>query len=240
MLSQNPPWRAQFFAALPNSITDARTPLDLLMAVKDSPAPPTIGELRNYLNFLVSKRFYALAYYTFLQFLSQDQFGGIGYVFNGGFEASPSGLPFDWSITPGAGATVDVDTVPGEGGNHALLARFENGRVEFGRVAQLIVLPPATYRLEATYKGTLVGQRGLKWGVTCAGGAMRPIGESGMITGMSSAWKPIKFSFAVPVSDCPAQYVHLDLDARMASEKFVSGVIWFDNLQIFRVGDAEK
>jgi hypothetical protein len=61
-----------------------------------------------------------------------------------------------------------------------------------------------------------------------------------MIMGMSSAWKPIEFSFAVPSSDCPAQYVRLDLDARMASEKFVSGEVWFDNLQISRVGDAEK
>jgi hypothetical protein len=61
-----------------------------------------------------------------------------------------------------------------------------------------------------------------------------------MIMGMSSGWKPIEFSFAVPSSDCPAQYVRLDLDARMASEKFVSGEVWFDNLQISRVGDVEK
>jgi len=240
MLSQNPPWRAQFFDALPNSITDARTPLDLLMAVKHSPVPPATAELRSYLNFLIGRKFYALAYYTWLHFLPPDQISAAGFVFNGGFETVPSGLPFDWSITPGAGATVEVDTVPDEGGNHALFARFEDSRVEFGAVVQLIVLAPATYRLEAVYKGTLLGQRGLKWRVTCVGGATRSIGESGMIMGMSSAWKPIEFSFAVPSSDCPAQYVRLDLDARMASEKFVSGEVWFDNLQISRVGDAEK
>src|SRR6266404_2298847 len=239
MLSQNPPWRAQFFDALPNSITDARTPLDLLMAVKHSPVPPVTAELRSYLNFLVGRKFYALAYYTWLQFLSPDEFSGVGYVFNGGFEAPPSGLPFDWSITPGAGAAVDVDTVPDEDGNRALYVRFEDGRVEFGGVTQLIVLAPATYRLEATYKGTLLGQRGLKWRVTCAGGATRSIGESRMITGISSTWKPVEFSFAVP-SDCPAQYVHLDLDARMASEQFVSGMVWFDNVRVSRLGDAQK
>jgi hypothetical protein len=119
MLAQNPPWRAQFFELLPNSITDARTPLDLLIAVKHSPVPPTTAELRSYLNFLVGRRFYALAYYTWLQFLSPEEFSGVGYVFNGGFEAPPSGLPFDWSITTGAGTTVDIDTVPDEEGNHA-------------------------------------------------------------------------------------------------------------------------
>src|SRR6266478_492954 len=239
MLSRDPPWRAQFFDALPSSITDARTPLDLLMALKHSPAPPAAAELRSYLNFLIGRKFYALAYYTWLQFLSPEQFSGVGYVFNGGFEATPSGLPFDWSITPGAGATVEVDTVPDEGGNHALFARFEDSRVEFGAVVQLIVLAPATYRLEAVYKGTLLGQRGLKWRVTCVGGATRSIGESGMIMGMSFGWKPIEFSFAVP-SDCPAQYVHLDLDARMASEQFVSGMVWFDNVRVSRLGDAQK
>ena len=36
-----PPWRGQFFAALPNSVADARTPLALLLGLKDTPSPPT-------------------------------------------------------------------------------------------------------------------------------------------------------------------------------------------------------
>src|ERR1700730_1957117 len=131
MLSQNPPWRAQFFEALPNSITDARTPLDLLMAVKHSPVPPATEELRSYLHFLIGRRFYALAYYTWLQFLSSDQLSGAGFVYNGDFEAVPSGLPFDWLITSGAGVTVDIDADPDRDGNRALFVRFEDGRVDF-------------------------------------------------------------------------------------------------------------
>ena len=240
MLSRDPPWRAQFFDALPGSITDPRTPLDLLLALKDSPVPPAAAELRSYLNFLIGKKLYALAYYTWLQLLPPDQISGAGSVFNGGFQTVPSGLPFDWLISPGAGATVDIDTVPDDGGNRALFARFEDGRVDFGRVAQLIMLAPAKYRLEATYKGTLLGQRGLKWRVTCVEGPTATIGESGMIKGISSVWKTVEFSFTVPGSNCPAQYLHLDLDARMASEQFVSGEVWFDNVRILRVGDAAQ
>ena len=240
MLSRDPPWRAQFFDALPGSITDARTPLDLLLALKHSPVPPAAAELRSYLNFLIDKKLYALAYYTWLQLLPPDQISGAGFVFNGGFQTVPSGLPFDWLISPGAGVTVEIDTVPDDGGNRALFARFEDGRVDFGRVAQLIVLAPAKYRLEATYKGTLLGQRGLKWRVTCVEGPTAAVGESGMIKGVSSVWKTVEFSFTVPGSDCPAQYLHLDLDARMASERFVSGEVWLDNVQIFRVGDAAQ
>jgi hypothetical protein len=61
-----------------------------------------------------------------------------------------------------------------------------------------------------------------------------------MIKGISSAWKTVEFSFTVPGSNCPAQYLHLDFDARMASEQFVSGEVWFDNIRISRVGNAEE
>src|SRR5215475_4932667 len=240
MLSRDPPWRAQFFDALPSSITDARTPLNLLLALKHSPVPPAATELRSYLDFLIDKKLYALAYYTWLQLLPPDQISGAGFVFNGGFQTVPSGLPFDWLISPGAGTTVDIDTVPDDGGNRALFARFEDGRVDFGRVAQLIMLAPAKYRLEATYKGTLFGQRGLKWRVTCVEGPTAAVGESGMIKGVSSVWKTVEFSFTVPGSNCPAQYLHLDLDARMASEQFVSGEVWLDNVRILRVSDAAQ
>jgi Tfp pilus assembly protein PilF len=240
LLSRDPPWRAQFFDALPGSVTDARTPFDLLLALKHSPVPPAAEELRSYLNFLIGKKFYALAYYTWLQLLSPDQIGGAGFVFNGGFQTVPSGLPFDWLISPGAGAAIDIDTVPDGDGNRALFVRFEDGRVDFGRVAQLIMLAPAKYRLEATYKGTLLGQRGLKWRVTCVEGQTAAIGESVMINGISLVWKTVEFPFTVPGSNCPAQYLHLDLDARMASERFVSGEVWFDNVRILRVGDAAQ
>jgi hypothetical protein len=54
MPSRNPPSRAQFFDALPNS--NARTPLDLLIAVKHSPVPPAAAELNGYLNFIAARR----------------------------------------------------------------------------------------------------------------------------------------------------------------------------------------
>jgi hypothetical protein len=238
LLSDNPPWRAEFFAALPNFISDARTPLDLLVAVKDSPNPPTTDDLRGYLNVLIGRKFYALAYYAWLQFLPAEQLNSLGLLFNGNFETMPSGLPFDWVIAPGgAGVTIDIAPAPDHEGGRALTIAFEQGRVDFRGVTQLVMLAPGKYQFNGKYTGEITGQRGLKWRLTCAG-AIDPISESGMVAGRTSTWKNIEFAFVVPTADCPAQYLHLDLDARMSSEQFASGTVWFDDLRITRLADT--
>jgi hypothetical protein len=112
-LASNPPWRELFFANLPGGITDARTPLNLLLSLKSSAAPPTTQELSAYLEFLIKRKLFELAYYTWLQFLPADELGRIGYIANASFEAAPSGLPFDWVIQQGAGATIDIAPLPG-------------------------------------------------------------------------------------------------------------------------------
>jgi hypothetical protein len=229
LLAENPPWRALFFGALPNSISDARTPLNLLVALKDTPNPPSTDDLRGYLRFLIDRKFYSLAYYTWLQLLPAEQLNNLGLLFNGRFETAPSGLPFDWVITPGTGVTIDLVSVADSDGR-ALEVAFQQGRVEFGSVTELVALPPGKYQFEGKFAGEVIGQRGLKWRVTCAGGAT--VGESGMIAGRTSTWKTVEFQFGVPAVDCPAQYLHLDLDARMSSEQFVSGTARFGDLRI--------
>lgn len=235
MLAKNPPWRAGFLSQLPSSVSDARTPLELLLAIKDTPTPPTTEDLGAYLNFLVSKNQYELAYYAWLQFLSTEQLHRVGLLYNGSFEANPSGLPFDWNIPSGAGVTIDIVGRPDLPGQRALLMTFAQGRVEFRGVAQLIMLSPGNYQFKGTYRGQLTGRRGLAWRVTCAGAGKGPIGESPMIVGSAPVWKDIEFSFTVPETDCRAQLLRLELDARMASEQLVTGSIWHDELRIARI-----
>jgi hypothetical protein len=237
LLAENPPWRALFFGALPNSISDARTPLNLLVALKDTPNPPSTDDLRGYLKFLIDRKFYSLAYYTWLQLLPAEQLNNLGLLFNGRFETAPTGLPFDWVITAGTGVTIDVVSVADSDGR-ALEVAFQQGRVEFGGVTELVALPPGKYQFEGKFTGEVIGQRGLKWRVTCAGGAT--VGESGMIAGRTSTWKRVELQFGVPAVDCPAQYLHLDLDARMSSEQFVSGTVRFGDLRIARADAANK
>jgi hypothetical protein len=236
LLSDNPPWRALFFAVLPNRISDARTPFELLVGLKDSPNPPSVNDLRGYLDFLIAHRFYSLAYYAWLQFLPPEQLTSVGLLFNGSFETVPSGLPFDWVITPGTGVTIDMVAAPDHEGGRALEVAFAQGRVDFRGVTQLIALPPGKYRFEGKYTGEITGTRGMKWRVTCVDATT--IGESGMVAGRTPTWKNIDFSFTVPGANCPAQSLHLDLDARMSSEQFVSGTVWFGDLRLVSLADA--
>ncbi len=233
LLASNPPWRPQFFWLLPNNISDARTPLEILLSLRETPAPPTNADLKFYLDFLVLHKLYELAYYTWLQFLPAEQLSSAGLLFNGSFEVDPSGLPFDWVIAQGSGVTAGRAVLPDSDGQHGLAIEFGHGRVDFHPVTQMTMLAPGAYRLTGKYQGQITGRRGMVWRVSCAG-AGGPIGETPMILGIAPKWKDFDLPFTVPATGCRAQMVRLELDARSASEQMVSGSILFDELQISR------
>ena len=235
-LKDNPPWRSQFFSGMKNNISDARTPLNLFLALENAPAPSTLAERSPYIEFLVKRNFYDLAYYTWLQFLPAAQLSSLGSLFNGNFETTPSGAPFDWDFNNQEGVIVEVANHPDNDG-YALFMKFGPGRVNFGGIKQLVVLPPGKYQFQGTQKAELVSKKGLFWQVTCAKTSNKSgvqIGKGPAVEGREGAWKPFSFSFTVPRTDCPAQYVRFSSAARSASEQFMSGSVWFDDLQILR------
>ena len=229
LLAGDPPWRRSFFLNMLASITDARTPLALMQLLKASSTPPGEDELNRYLQFLVSKGFYQLAYYTWLQFLPADRLASTGFLFNGAFESPASGSPFDWNIATDNATVIDFAQRPDQPKKRALLLDMRNARVEFS-VYQMIVLAPGSFRLHGKFMGNLVGKRGVRWRVTCAGGTL--LGESAMIVGEIKGWVDFNVDFEVPAEGCKAQTVTLSLDSRSASEKFVSGSLSFAEMSI--------
>lgn len=234
LLSANPSWRPGFFSALGSYITDARTPLNLFMSLRDTAAPPTEEELNSYQWFLFQHKFYPLAYYAWLQFLPPEKLEGAGLLFNGDFEATPSGSPFDWQTPAGANVIMDFAPRPDNAMDHALVIEFGPGRVEFPGVTQSLLLLPGAYSLKGSLMGEIAGagRRGLQWGISCLDGAT--IAQSQMILGSFPDWRAFELSFVVPETGCPAQSLQLKLAARSPSEKLVSGEIWFDSLSISR------
>lgn len=233
LLNGNPPWRSDFLKSLPDNVTDARTPLEVLLALRTNPAPPTASDIEPYLQLLIKHHLYDLAYYTWLQFLSPSELRAAGLLFNGRFDIPPSGLPFNWQISAGSGVDVDIVPQSEKDGGNALLINFLYGRVDYHSVTELVMLSPGSYQFKGEYKGNLEGPRGMKWRMACASGPV--IGESAMIGGANSNWKDVEFTFTVPPDNCRAQYVRLDLDSRMQSEQLVSGSMLFGDLQISRM-----
>lgn len=239
VLARNPPWRQQFFSLLPNYVTDARTPLDLMFALRNDAVPLTTQDTRAYVYFLIAHKFYSLAYYAWLQFLPAQDLRQVGLLYNGNFDIPVSGLPFDWTIIPGAGVTIDVVPRPDKKDSGALLVDFQFGRVAYHSVRELVMLTPGSYEFSGEYYGKLLGPRGVKWRIVCADtGATTNGGESPMITGVTKEWTKLGFTFTVPDKGCVGQYVRLDLEARTASEELISGSILFGNLRISRVATA--
>lgn len=251
IVARNPPWRPAVLAAFPTFVSDARTPLALLMHLKGTAHPPTAAEIKNYLTFLLSKKFYDLAYDTWLQFLPDEQLGAAGNVFNGRFQFPLSGLAFDWNIAARSGVTVDVVLLPdtrggpdatgaaSAAGGRALSVEFNTGQVDFPGVTQTVLVRPGAYEFKGRFKGTLVGRRGLKWSVVCLDKPGVKIGESAMILSGSSTWQAFAFPFTVEAGACGAQMVKLELDARSASERLVSGTMLFGDIEIVRAWVVE-
>jgi hypothetical protein len=234
LLATNPPWRRWALYDLPRAVKDARTPLLILLALRDTPNPPATADIRDYVGLLVANKFYELGYYTWMQFLPPGQLAGAGLLFNGGFELAPSGLPFDWVLRGGPGAAVDIVERTDKAGDRALYLELGPGRVELGGVTQTLLLGPGRYRFRGRYKGEIAGRRGLVWRVACADKAGPPLGESPMLLGTVPSWKDIGLTFTVPAADCRAQHLRLELDARMASEQLVTGHVFLDDLAIAR------
>ena len=232
LFATNPPWRFWFFNELGMTVTNARAPLELLLSLKDTDAPPTPGELQVYVGFLFQHKFYKFAYFVWRQFLPPDQLANTGLLFNGGFETKPSGVLFDWKLEPADGAFVDIAPRPDSPDKNALSVEFGQGRVNFGGVWEMVVLPPGAYRLTGSYEGNVTGPRGMQWSVLCFGGSA--IGESQMILGAFPEERQFDFDFKVPPTGCEVQSVRLDLAARSSSEQLVTGLIRFADLSIRR------
>lgn len=233
----NPPWRRQFFGIFPKYVSDARIPLHILIAVKETRTPPLPEDLASYANVLIDNRFYDLAYYTWLQLLPPEHLAKVTAPYNNEFELQPSGVPFDWIIPKSSNVNAGIVPKQNASSGKVLSIEFGLGRIEFAGVQQLVLLPPGAYRFSANFRAQVNGRRGLVWAVTCASG--KELGRSQMMQGTVQAWTPIGFDFRVPDSECPAQQLRLFHDARSASEQLVTGWSHHEHPRITRLDEAQ-
>jgi hypothetical protein len=239
-LAAKPSWRKIFFAALPRNVRSVDTPIRLIKMLGDMGSPVLAKEITPFLDALVRKNLIDVAYNAWLQTLTPSDLDAAGLLTNGNFEREPSGVPFDWRISEGGNAIAEAVPLASSGNERVLHVSFGTGRVKFPDVTQIIVLGPGRYRFEGRLRGRIAGKRGLRWQMSCAAGTHYVLGQTEMLMGESEEWRVFHIDAEVPKgTECVGQVLRLFHDARSASEELITGEIWFGDLKLGSILNAE-
>lgn len=230
-LATVPPWRTAFLGDLSSTLSDQAQLDKLYASLGKSSHPPTKDELRPYLARLIQGKHFQDAYRIWFDSLSASERVNQSRPYNADFALPADSLPFNWTLVPVPGADIQVVALS-ESKDRALRIQFSGARVQFANVRQMLVLPPGSYRLTGSVKSDeLHTSRGLWWHIFCAASPNINLGHTQPISGTVS-WRTFTASFEVPASGCEAQWLQLELPARIASEGQIEGQVWYRSLRI--------
>jgi hypothetical protein len=228
-LAANPPWRREFLSQAVVIGANDRLMTQLYQSLIRSSQPPTALEMKPYLDRLVQVGRFDEAYQVWRA--TSSQAAPARYPYNGNFEAPLDGSPFNWVFDFVSGAEVRITEVPDRESSHALRVQFSGARATLGRVGQLLMLAPGSYRLDLAVKASsLRTERGLVWQISCAE-SRSVLAETNPVTG-TTPWTDLKVKFSVPSSGCNAQWLKLIIPARTASETEIEGEAWFQSFRV--------
>ncbi len=230
-LATSPPWRTWFLAQLSARLANQGRLVQLYRTLSQSRNPPTKNELQPYLERLIKDADFEQAYQTWYTTLPPEQQADKNHPFNRDFKFPLDGLPFNWELESISGA--DSKVVPIEGsGKPALRVQFSGARVHFANVKQLMLLPPGSYTFSGRVKTeALRTSRGLWWHIFCANKPTTSLAHTDLVVG-TLPWTDFSARFEVPASDCKAQWLQLELPARIDPELKIEGQVWYQYLRI--------
>jgi hypothetical protein len=174
------------------------------------------------------------AYQLWLNTLPRERLAEVGYVFNGSFEYTPTGLGFDWiADTRSPAHAVDYPLATGAAGPRVLRVTWSGKRVSGPAIHQFVALAPGRYKLTglARMEG-LQSVRGIQWTLRCIDERRSALGVSPRFLG-SGDWETFAFEVDVPAR-CPGQVLQLEPVGLNEGTTFVSGKAWFDDLRATR------
>jgi hypothetical protein len=231
-LATSPPWRTWFLSELSVRLANQARLVELYTALTETDAPPTKEELRPYLNRLIKDRSFEQAHQTWHQALPPEQRAHETYPFNRDFGIPVDDLPFNWNLESIPGAHIQIASSVDGGRKRALLVQFSGARVRFANVKQLMLLPAGDHTFSGSVKtDKLLTSRGLWWHIFCANDPATTLAQTELVSG-TLPWTNFTVKFQVPATDCRAQWLRLELPARIEPELKIEGQVWYQNLRI--------
>lgn len=229
-LATAPPWREWFLQQLSQRLVK-RSLLDPLYAsLIKSPNPPKRKEQHAYLERLIRDRQYSAASREWLRMIAPDERPDGKFPYNRAFLFPLDGSPFNWRVTARNGAAIRV--VPVDGGKkRELRAEFSGARVQ-PRVQQLMLLPPGKFIFKGEVEAEgLRAARGLWWRIYCADRPDDNLTHTDLVSS-DRPWQSFADAFEVPANNCQAQWLQLEIPARILPEYEIEGQISYRHLSI--------
>src|SRR5262249_2474180 len=233
LLATSPPWRASFLSELSVRLSNPARLAQLYAALRETDNPLTNEELRPYLNRLIKDVNFDQAYQTWHQTLPPKQPANKTYPFNRDFDLPVDGLPFNWNLEFTTGADIQIVSLVDSGRKPArgLRVQFSGARIDFA-VKQLMLMPAGEYTFAGRVKAEeLRTSRGLWWHIFCANNPGKTPANTELVSG-TLPWTDFTVKFQVPAADCKAQWLQLELPARIAPERQIEGQVWYQYLRI--------
>jgi tetratricopeptide (TPR) repeat protein len=232
-LATAPPWREWFLSQLSLHLINVSRLTDLYTALAKTDHPPTTDELRPYISRLIDVGQYKQAYATWINTLPAALRPNKTYPYNRDFTIPVDDeMPFNWVLREIPGEDVQIVPSPDGGRKRVLRAQFSGARVIFAGATQLLMLPPGDYRFSGRVKADdLRTTRGLWWRIYCAGKSGATLAQTKLVSG-TIPWTEFTAKFQVPAADCQAQWLQMELPARIPSEGQISGQVWYQYLAI--------
>jgi hypothetical protein len=234
LLKQPVPWWPAFFIHAAAKAPDVNTVRVLFSLQQGGPNAPTPEMLRAYLARLQKEGAWMEAWFAWLNSLTKEQIGKLGYLYNGSFEAPISNLGFDWIVQKHPAVSLDTAATFETSGERALRVNFRGLRVKFQNLYQYLMLPPGTFYLQGRVRpDNLQAAQGMQWALYCLGNN-EPVAVTDRFRG-SDQWTRFRTEFSIPPSGCPVQMLRLELAGTIRLDFDANGTIWFDNLGIEQV-----
>lgn len=163
----------------------------------------------------------------------------IGNVFDGSFDRTPTGNPFDWTFGTGgefrAGFSTSIvpESTRGES-KSALSVRFNGRSVQYPVAQQTLALIPGKYTLRyLAREAGFPAPSNVSWMVRCAGAEAIALTQPLEQRVVDTGWTTRSAGFIVP-ANCTGQILRLELGSRLDLLQGLNGTLYFDEITVSR------